>query len=159
MKRLLAGILLFFISLLSLHAQSSSTIQLRGMIPQRINISSTIAETTFIDLRVPQSMLLGSISLSANVASGYSVTITSQNRGFMRSTATDNPEGLPYSLSFGGLDSINLTDTYEMVFSQGSLAGTINFPVLVNFPGSEALADPISPGIYEDVVVITISVT
>lgn len=157
MKKLaLVGFFVFFLSS-SVFGQASATFQLRGTIPERINITSTISELPLIDLRVNQSMMLGSISLSSNITTGYSITITSLNGGIMRSTSVDNTETLPYSLDIGGIQGVNLQDSYSILFDSNKSAQDLSIPIVVNFPGLEELNEPLSPGVYEDIVVITVS--
>jgi len=144
---------------LSLCAQTSATLFLRGVVLGKIDISSTIVETNIINLSGSQSMMLGSIFLSSNTTNGYSVTIMSRNGGVMKSSASGEAEALPYSLNFGGIDGIDLSNSFQLSFaSNGDMSGT-EYPLMVNFPGIDSMNNPLSPGVYEDIVTITISVT
>lgn len=140
----------------TVNAQNTATFYLRGVVSERMNVSINIPETSFIDLRTAQTMFLGSITLGGSQGRGYSVTIASQNRGSMRSISSGNNETLPYTLSFAGYDGIELSSAFQMVFN--SMNGkAVEYPIRVNFPKIENMENPISAGVYEDILTVTIS--
>lgn len=147
------------LSLLLLHgayAQSTETLYLRGVVSESMDISFNLAETNLINLRSTQSILLGSITLGGSLSGGYSVTVASQNGGYMRSNDAGNANTLPYILSFGGLNDINLSDNFQLILASGTGKG-IEYPISISFPSMADTENPLSPGTYEDIVTITVS--
>ncbi len=142
-----------------LFAQTTATLQLRGVITEEVNIFSSIAETTFIDIRNTRSVILGSIFLSANVRGGYEVTLSSRNGGVMAGGSSGNNESIPYTVSFGGFDNLDLSSSIQLNFSSDNSGRGTEFPLEVFFPENGAGQTMASPGIYEDLLIITISVS
>lgn len=157
MRKLGFLISLSLILLSRVYAQSSTTFQLRGIITDSINISTNISDVVYIDLRRAQTLFLGSISFNTNTNRGYSVTITSQNGGVMRGTSENN-DTFPYSLSFGGIENIDLSSEFQIAFNSSTGLIGSEFPVSVNFPTIDTLGDSVAAGIYEDLMFITVSV-
>lgn len=162
MKKL---VFLFLISLFSsglLYAQSSATLQLRGIVTNNntsnnISVSYSLSESAFIDLRVTQSMVLGAISLLGSQENGYSITISSRNGGRLRGMDGTTTEELPYSLSFAGYEDIDLTTGFTMLINSRTQTNRTEFPLRVNFQKATDSDTFIAPGVYEDIITITFS--
>jgi len=159
MKKLLFLVFIPLFCVGILYAQNSATLQLRGIITNNINVSFNVAQNNLIDLRTVQSLVLGSITLGSNQGMAYSVTITSQNGGAMRNLDAATQDTLPYSLSFGAYENIDLSTGFQMLFSPTTDSRSTQYPLQVNFPKMDSLSDPIAAGMYEDIVTITVSAT
>jgi len=140
-----------------LYAQTSGSLQVGGVVSSRINVSFNVSEVSIINLRLSRSMELGTINLGGNGDKSYSVTITSQNGGVLRGSSSENSEVLPYTLSFGDYEGIDLSTGFQLVFNPGRL-DDVRYPLSVHFPNLEALDENTASGEYEDILTITVSV-
>jgi hypothetical protein len=156
MKKLAFIFLFCLILSMGICAQSTATLYLRGVVSENLDISFNLAETSLINLRSTQSMLLGSVTLGGGLSGGYSITFTSQNGGYMRSVDAGNADRLPYVLSFGGINDINLSTVFQVILASGTGRG-IEYPISITFPKVTGQESPLSAGTYEDIVILTVS--
>lgn len=140
-----------------LSAQTSGTLQIGGVVTNKINVTFSVSDVSLVNLRLSRSMELGTINLGGNEDNGFSVTITSQNGGVLRGSASENAEVLPYTLSFGDYAGIDLSTGFQLVFNPKSTEN-FNYPLSVQFPDFEALDSNVASGEYEDILTITVSV-
>jgi len=157
MKKLALLAILIALTVGPVFAQRTATLQIRGIVPESLAISTTLTDTTMVNLRTAKAMIIGSIFINTNSGAGYTVSITSRNGGFMNNLTTGSTDAVPYTLSFGGNEDIDLSSSIQMSFKAENSAN-LEYPMQVNFPRNDNTEEQLSAGVYEDIIVVSISV-
>lgn len=142
-----------FTLLSTVHAATSGSLTLRGVVPVVLSISvAPEAVATALPLDVTQSNTkVATINERSNSSTGYSVAISSANAGSLKRVS--GTETFSYSMKYNG-SSVNLASGQTFSYPSG---GVVNQNRDVNISYTGADSSTLVAGTYEDTVTFTIS--
>ncbi|MDA9072648.1 fimbrial protein, partial [bacterium] len=140
---------------INLGAATSGNLLLRGLVTAETAILITPeASAVTLDLSAsPTNLKVATSNEKSNSASGYTISVSSVNNGFLANGVVDS---LAYELSYGGSGFATPTTAGAIVKTQ-SLAGVYNVDSDVNIRYTGKANAAMAQGTYEDTLTFTIS--